>query len=319
MIILASTPLVSATVAPLIALSVLLALTGCADPARRGPDTPGRGVQASIPTSLLLRKPGGFYTDDGPDGPPPVNLERLTDAQPRPEALSPAANEPYSVFGRDYQPLKPETAYKRQGTASWYGRKFHGQRTASGEIYDMFAMTAAHPTLPIPSYARIVNMENHRSAIVRINDRGPFSSGRVMDVSYAAAHRLGFAESALAQVEVEAISTGPALASAAVAREEIPPAPLPQASDRRGIFLQLGAFSSRANAESLRHRILREFGSADWMKSAGGQDAESRLGIELRTNLHRVQLGPYASRSAANADADRIRDAVEIKPLVIVR
>jgi rare lipoprotein A len=310
--------MIPAATAPLIALTAMLALAGCADPARRGPDTPGRGVHASIPTSLLLRKPGGFYTDDGPDGPPPVNLERLADAQPRPEPLSPAANEPYSVFGRDYQPLKPETAYKRHGTASWYGRKFHGQRTASGEIYDMYAMTAAHPTLPIPSYARIVNMENQRSAIVRINDRGPFSSGRVMDVSYAAAYKLGFAESALAQVEVEAISTGPALALSAPAREG-PPAPLPQASDRRGIFLQLGAFSSRANADAFRNRILREFGGVDWMKAAGGQDSESRLGIELRTNLHRVQLGPYASRAAANADAERIREAVEIKPLVIVR
>jgi rare lipoprotein A len=294
-------------------VACVLLTAGCADPNKRGPDTPGRGVQTSIPTSLLLRKPGGFYTDDGPDGPPPVNLDRLADAQPRPEALSPTANEAYSVFGRDYQPLKPESAYKRQGTASWYGRKFHGQRTASGEIYDMYAMTAAHPTLPIPSYARIVNMENQRSAIVRINDRGPFSSGRVMDVSYAAAYKLGFAESALAQIEVESIPTGPVPAPAPT-KEEAPAAPLPQASDRRGIFLQLGAFSSRANAEAFRNRILREFGGADWMKTAG-----SELGIELRANLHRVQLGPFASRAAANADADRIREAVEIRPLVIVR
>lgn len=228
------------------------------------------------------------------------------------------------MFGRDYAPLKPGAAYKRQGTVSWYGRKFHGQRTASGEFYDMFAMTAAHPTLPIPSYARVFNLETQRSVIVRINDRGPYSSGRLMDVSYAAAHRLGFAESALATVEVEAIFAGPAVELAAVMprpaiaaelpREE-PPAPIPVAADRRGVFLQLGAFSSRANAENLGARIQREFGAADWMKTG----AVSLLGIELRANLHRVQLGPYASRAEANAAAEKIREAVEIRPLVVVR
>ena len=299
------------------AAAVLLA--ACADPARRGPDTPGRGVHPTIPTALLLRKPGGFYADDGPDGAPPVNLDRIADPQPRPEPLNATANEPYSVFGRDYAPLKPGAAYKRQGTVSWYGRKFHGQRTASGEIYDMFAMTAAHPTLPIPSYARVLNLETQRSIIVRINDRGPYSSGRLMDVSYAAAHRLGFAESALATVEVEAIYAGPALevaaaprsATAAAPAHEEAPAPIPVATDRRGVFLQLGAFSARANAESLGARIQREFGSADWMKAG--------LDIELRGNLHRLQLGPYASRAEANAAAEKIREAVEIRPVVVVR
>jgi len=311
---------------PILAAGAATFLVACADPTKRGPDTPGRGVHQTIPTSLLLRKPGGFYSDDGPDGAPPVNLDRVADAQPRAEALNAAANEPYSVFGRDYLPLRPGTPYKRQGTVSWYGRKFHGQRTASGEIYDMFAMTAAHPTLPIPSYARVLNLETQRSVIVRINDRGPYSSGRLMDVSYAAAHRLGFAESALATVEVEAIYTGPApevavvapkpaaprlpLTAARTAPDE-PPAPLPVASDRRGIFLQLGAFGARANAESLSARIQREFGEADWMKAG--------VGIELRSNLHRVQLGPYASRAEANAAVEKIREAIEIRPVVVVK
>ena len=304
------------------AATVLLA--ACADPGRRAPDSPGRGVHPTIATSLLLRKPGGFYSDDGPDGAPPVNLDRVTDAQPRPEILNANANEPYSVFGRDYAPLKPGATYKRQGTASWYGRKFHGQRTASSEIYDMFAMTAAHPTLPIPSYARVVNLETQRSVIVRINDRGPYSSGRLMDVSYAAAHRLGFAESALASVEVEAIYAGPPIEGAAVvAKPEAkaepargaPSTPIPVASDRRGVFLQLGAFGSRANAESLGSRIQREFGGADWMKSGAGAE----LHIELRANLHRVQLGPYANRAEANAAAEKIREAVEIRPVVVVK
>ena len=301
-----------------------LLLAACADPAKRAPDTPGRGVHPTIATSLLLRKPGGFYSDDGPDGAPPINLDRVVDAQPRPEVLNANANEPYSVFGRDYAPLKPGAAYKRQGTVSWYGRKFHGQRTASGEIYDMFAMTAAHPTLPIPSYARVVNLETQRSVIVRINDRGPYSSGRLMDVSYAAAHRLGFAESALASVEVEAIFAGPPIEVAAtVPRMESKPepvrevqsTPIPVASDRRGVFLQLGAFGSRANAESLSSRIQREFGGADWMRAGPA----AGLHIELRASLHRVQLGPYASRAEANAAAEKIREAVEIRPVVVVK
>lgn len=296
-------------------LPLLLLPVACSNtPGPRAPDTPGYGQRPeSIPTSQILKRPGGFYTDDGPDGPIPVNLATLPDAVPRSEALHASANEPYSVFGRDYLPLKSAAGYKRQGTASWYGRKFHGQRTVSGEIYDMYAMTAAHPTLPIPSYARVTNLENRLSVVVRINDRGPFGSGRVMDVSYAAAVKLGFAESTLAPVDVEGISTGPEIAAAAPAqpaareqREES--ALIVAASDRRGIFLQLGAFGSRSNAENFRDRLKRQL---DWL----GRDLE----VELRANLHRVQLGPYANRAQANGVADKIRTAVDIKPVVVVR
>ena len=294
-----------------------LALQSCTtDPVQRRPDTPGTGSKPpSMPTAQLLRRPGGYYNDDGPDGAPPVALEKVVDAQPRAEALNAPANEPYSVFGRDYAPLHSAEGYKRQGTASWYGRKFHGQRTTSGEIYDMYAMTAAHPTLPIPSFARVTNLENNRSVIVRINDRGPYGSGRVMDVSYAAAWKLGFAETAIAPVEVEGIATGPApvapvVAVARPAREEAP-AVISAASDRRGIFLQLGAFSSRTNAENFRTRVKREFAQVDGLKGD--------IDIEQRANLYRVQIGPYASRALATADSEKIREAVEIKPIMVVR
>lgn len=294
-----------------------LALLGCAsEPVQRRPDTPGTGPKPpSIPTAQLLRRPGGYYNDDGPDGVPPVALEKVADAQPRAEALNAAANEPYNVFGRDYAPLHSAEGYKRQGTASWYGRKFHGQRTTSGEIYDMYAMTAAHPTLPIPSFARVTNLENHRSVVVRINDRGPYGSGRVMDVSYAAAWKLGFAETAIAPVEVEGIATGPAPAAPAVAvarpaREEAP-AVISAASDRRGLFLQLGAFGSRTNAENFRIRVKREFAQVDGLKG--------EIDISQRANLYRVQIGPYATRALANIDSEKIREAVEIKPLMVVR
>jgi rare lipoprotein A len=150
-------------------------------------------------------KKGGYYKDDGPHASPPTNLASIPDAKPRAEPLHKFANRPYEVFGKSYVPLTAVRPFRQRGTASWYGKRFHGQKTASGEIYDMYAMTAAHPTLPIPSYARVTNMRNGRQVVVRINDRGPFHSNRVIDLSYAAAYRLGYIEAGSAEVEVEAV------------------------------------------------------------------------------------------------------------------
>ncbi|MGH8705561.1 MAG: septal ring lytic transglycosylase RlpA family protein, partial [Burkholderiales bacterium] len=151
---------------------------------------------------------GGYYKDDGPGDRPPADLAAVPDAVPRIEPLHRYANRPYQVFGKDYVPLPRAAAYKQQGTASWYGRRFHGQKTASGEPYDMYAMSAAHPLLPIPSYARVTNLANGRSVVVRVNDRGPFHAGRIIDLSYAAAYRLGYADAGSAPVEVESIVAG---------------------------------------------------------------------------------------------------------------
>jgi len=148
---------------------------------------------------------GGYYQDDGPAADTPANLDRVPDAVPRIEAYASGPNRPYSVFGHEYVPDTSDRPFSERGIGSWYGRKFNGQRTSSGEIYDMFAMTAAHPTLPIPSYARVTNPANGRSVIVRINDRGPFHPGRVIDLSYAAAYKLGYVGSGSAPVEVERI------------------------------------------------------------------------------------------------------------------
>ncbi len=275
--------------------------------AQRSPDTPGFGERPPpLPLSQLLRRPGGFYTDDGPDMPVPGDLEATPDAEPKPEPLHATANDAYTVFGRNYTPLRTAAGYKRQGTASWYGRKFHGQRTVSGEVYNMYAMTAAHPTLPIPSYARVTNLENKRSVVVRINDRGPFGSGRIMDVSYAAAVKLGFAEATLAPVEVEGIATEPVATE--IAERPEPRPVIATASNKRGIFLQLGAFSSRSNAETFRDRLQRQL---DGIKG--------EFGIELRDKLYRVQLGPYRDRASANAESAKIRASLEIKPVVVVR
>src|SRR3954465_5360239 len=149
---------------------------------------------------------GGYYKDDGPDANPPANLAGIADAVPRNEPLHKYANRPYEVFGKKYVPLASVQAFSQRGTASWYGKKFHGQKTSSGEVYDMYGMTAAHRTLPIPSYAKVTNLAKGKRVVVRINDRGPFHSERIIDLSYAAAYRLGYVTAGSARVEVESVN-----------------------------------------------------------------------------------------------------------------
>ena len=151
---------------------------------------------------------GGYYKDDGPGSRPPGDLSSIPDAKPRVEPLHRFANRPYEVFGKKYVPLVSLRPFRQRGVASWYGKRFHGQKTASGEIYDMYAMTAAHPILPIPSYVRVTSVKNGAQVIVRINDRGPFHGGRVIDLSYAAASRLGFVGAGSAEVEIQSIVPG---------------------------------------------------------------------------------------------------------------
>ena len=151
-------------------------------------------------------RPGGYYKDDGPGDHIPANLDQIPDAVPHTEALIPAANRPYIVQGQTYTPMTQIRSYQAQGKASWYGKRFHGKATSSGEPYDMFKMTAAHRTLPVPSYARVTNLKNGRSVVVRINDRGPFHSDRLIDVSYAAAHRIGLLGQGSSLVEVRAVT-----------------------------------------------------------------------------------------------------------------
>ena len=156
---------------------------------------------------------GGYYKDDGPGAKPPANIDGIADATPRVEPLHKWANRPYSALGKSYTPLTSLQPFKQRGMASWYGKRFHGQKTASGEIYDMYKMTAAHPTLPIPSYVRVTRVASGKSVVVRINDRGPFHAGRVIDLSYVAAHKLGYIQAGAAEVTVEAIVPGPIIRS----------------------------------------------------------------------------------------------------------
>jgi rare lipoprotein A len=213
------------TVPALALLVVVLTLAGCAS-------TP-KGSRAVASGSSGSGRPGGYYQDDGPGDNPPANLDQLPDAVPRVEPYLSGPNRAYNVFGRDYVPDTSDRPFLERGIASWYGRKFNGQKTSSGEIYDMYAMTAAHPTLPIPSYARVTNPANGRSVIVRINDRGPFHPGRVIDLSFAAAYRLGYTNVGSTSVEVERllpvdIAAGRFNSGTAVALARAPtPAPTP--------------------------------------------------------------------------------------------
>lgn len=229
---------------------------------------------------------GGYYKEDGPHDNPPPDVTKVPDAVPRAEPLHRFANRPYTQFGREYVPLARLEPFRQRGLASWYGKMFHGRRTASGETYDMFAMTAAHPTLPIPSYARVTHVGNNRSVVVRINDRGPFHPGRVIDLSYAAAAKLGYIEAGSAAVEVESILPG----------------------EDAMIYLQVGAFGSRENAESLRGRVAREL---SWL--------QERMEVLLAGSLWRLHVGPYRSQEEARSAAQRIEAQLDIRPLVVAR
>jgi len=277
-------------------------------------------------------KGGGYYKDDGPADELPDGLDEIADAQPRPELLHRFANRPYVVFGKEYVPNTTIKPYKARGMASWYGKKFHGQRTSVGEPYDMFAMTAAHPTLAIPSYARVTNLANGRSVVVRIIDRGPFHAGRVIDLSYAAAHKLDYIRSGSAMVEVEAIlpdATG--VSYAQVAPAEAPPntgdeaarlaaeAQAEQSASAIGtngggnltagsVLLQLGAFANADNAEAMRSRLQRE------LDLSGGE-----LRINTSGGIHRLHLGPFVSRADAERVAGRIQSELGFRPTIVTR
>jgi len=331
-------------------LAAALLLGACGSAPSRAPVERDSGVAAQKPRSAAAAprsgRNGAFYQDDGPGDHPPANLDQLPDAEPKMEPLARAANNPYTVFGQQYVPFKSLQPYRQRGIGSWYGRKFHGQRTSSGEPYDMYAMTAAHATLPIPSYARVTNIANGRSVIVRINDRGPFHSGRLIDLSYAAAYRLGYAGAGSATVEVEAImpeempliaarrrqaagavaaappaepARAPAvaatpaapavlLAAAAPAAASETPQALPMDADARGIYVQLGAFSARENAENFRVRVYQQLA---WLNDA--------IRIFAHEGMYRLDLGPYRDRGEAAGMAEKIRDALQFQPLIVVR
>jgi rare lipoprotein A len=255
------------------------------------------------------------------------------------EPINRGTARPYVVMGKSYTPMTALGPYSARGIASWYGRRYHGKPTSSGEPYDMYAMTAAHTTLPIPSYARVTNVNNGKSVIVRINDRGPFVEGRVIDLSYTAAHRIGVLAGGHALVDVETIIPGastaiasappaapsepiPAAAPAAPMREPVamnPPPPaepslpppaaqIPVTADAGAYYLQLGAFGSRDNAENF---LVRMRAQVDWLAGT--------LHIFARDGLYRVHAGPYPREVEARRDADRVTHSLGVRPFVLTR
>lgn len=188
---------------------------------------------------------------------------------------------PYTVNGRTYQIMTSEAGYRERGFASWYGEKFHGHKTSNGEIYDMFQLSAAHKSMPIPGFLRVTNLENQRSIIVRVNDRGPFHSDRIIDLSYAAAYMLGFDTQGTAMVEVEAIV--PTL-SAASQPASAPVAALPEVVPATGAILQVGAFSDLNSAEQLSNRLRGMTTRPVFIRSVVIDDSKQLV--------HRVRVGP---------------------------
>jgi len=225
-----------------------------------------------------------------PDGPSTTDLKAsdVKDARPRPEPLARYGNHsPYEVFGKTYHVVPSSEGYHEKGVASWYGSKFHGRRTSSGEPYDMHLATAAHKSLPLPTYAEVTNLDNGKKVIVKINDRGPFKDDRLIDMSYGAALRLGMIGTGTARVEVRAIQAGEVQITAAPAAREMT-APEP---DTAGTWLQAGAYGRQEGAEELAGRL---------------EQAELiPVSIHDIDSLFRVWLGPYASRTEVESIISR--------------
>jgi len=242
-----------------------------------------RPLLAATAGLMLAACSGEQAKDEGADGPPPTQLKvaDVRDAVPRKEPLSRYGNHsPYEVFGKKYYVLKSSKGYHKQGIASWYGSKFHGRRTSSGEPYDMHLATAAHKTLPLPTYAEVTNLDNGLKVIVKINDRGPFKDDRLIDLSYGAALRLGMIATGTARVDLRVIdSADPAPAATEVA------------AAAEGTWLQAGAFGRRDGAQELALQLER-----------------ARLlpvSIHAAGDLFRVWLGPYASHAEAEEVINR--------------
>ena len=305
---------------------------------------PGPGEQAARHPKIDTGLPpmpragsgkGGYYQDDGPGDNPPPNLMEVPDAVVKAEPYARNANRPYTALGKSYTPIINDEPFSQRGVGSWYGKKFHGQRTSSGEIYDMYKMTAAHPILPIPSYARVTSVESGKSVVVRINDRGPFHSDRVIDVSFTAALKLGLLGKGSHEVLVERVLPDQPEPLAA-ARRNAPPAEnapvlggfaidMPQANPLRPVesasaaatvapvtvagsfYLQLGAFSRADKAAELRTELLRSgalIGAVEVVE--GGA-------------LHRVFSGPFETRLLAAQAAADVPAALKIKAIVVRR
>ncbi|MFO7953528.1 septal ring lytic transglycosylase RlpA family protein [Thioalkalivibrio sp.] len=278
-------------------------------------------------------RPLGDAADDSYPDPThvPQDLALLPEPEPRDEPPSRYGNPPeYEVFGQRYRTLETSDRFEEEGVASWYGTKFHGRRTSSGEPYDMYSMTAAHKSLPLPSYVEVTNRDNGKQVVVRVNDRGPFVDGRIIDLSYAAAHRIDMTDTGVARVRIRAVGPSDSTSSRVAAAPE--PEPLeegaaPQtraAADPQdapkdtdagngeasgsGRFVQVGAFADRYSAEQVRED-LRALG----FESVRISSVERDNGADL----HRVRIGPLADGEAVRTTTDRLQGAAHVDYRVV--
>lgn len=308
---------------------IVMALAGCGGskprPSKPGGYTPGRGSSGGVYRSAdggsrrsgidddVSRPQSSRYRDNSdsvPDGPPP-DISKLVEPVPKVEPRALYGNKsPYSVLGQSYTVLPNANGYVERGIASFYGNKFHGYKTSSLEEYDMYQFSAAHKTLPLPSYARVTNLENGRSVVVRINDRGPFHDNRLIDLSYAAAVKIGVYPKGTGLVEVRAITPGEPL-------QDLPPPPppavaastgLPTGAPRPGIYLQVGAFADNANAE----RVAQQLRSANF---APVQVVDAQINGR---SVRRVRVGPLSDVDSADEVTARIQDMGLPRPQVAV-
>ena len=262
-----------------------------------------KNESTSAPSSASASAPtngggGGFYLDDGPPAVSSADLAAIPDAAPRAEPILAARNRPYSALGQNFSPMTELRPYRRRGLASWYGRRYHGRKTSLGETYDMFKMTAAHPTLPLPSYARVTRVDApDKTVVVRVNDRGPFLRGRIIDLSYAAAAKLGIVKNGVGAVEVELLlppfvddSPRPSAAPAAVAP---PPAAAPIADSAALPALQLAALSDPDSA-----RRLRDLAAEHLLARA----IDNPVRIDVENGFFKIRVVGYPDRATAERD-----------------
>ena len=296
--------------------------------------TPAPPISASKPTpappntpvdASSSNKAGGYYLDDGPGDNPPQDIDSIPNAVPKKEPLLNRSNKPYKALGAVYTPMTRYQPYKISGVASWYGKRYHGKKTSSGEVYDMYSMSAAHPTLPLPSYVKVTNPSNGRFVVVRVNDRGPFKNNRVIDLSYAAAYKLRFSAQGSTLVDLEAIDSSTTTSYSqpvkvlAVAFAK-PAAMPPLNSSPNSIsnsnsanvsaviqyFIQAGAFKNEANSDLLKKKI---------QEMAIEQNAG--FNSEYNNGLYRLKLGPYASKQEADQVAAAIRKKLNTSAIII--
>lgn len=318
------------SIAAALACGVIVA--GCGTPLARLSPFPAPPGPKRHPTAAPQLPPassgrGGYYKDDGPADNPPEGLHEVPDAEVRDEKIGTRGNRPYVVFGKRYVPMEADAKWTQRGVASWYGKKFHGQKTSSGEIYDMYKMTAAHPTLPIPSYVRVTSLVSKKSVVVRVNDRGPFHASRIIDLSYTAALRIGLLGAGSHAVEIERLFPGQTdlwatrrNAEPIHATAEVPQtaalrlegrssdgagdaAPAPGGS----FYLQVGAFSTESRANEVRQRLQKQGGVL------------SSLEVVRSGSMYRVFSGPFGSRKDALAAEESIPDSLHLKPVVVRR